>query len=204
MNKSVVIVQTGVANTASVVAALKRLEREVLVTQEKAELEQAQLLILPGVGSFGEAMATLRQHGLVETLRERVINGNPTLSFCVGLQILAKSSEESPGEEGLAVFPEAIKRFPDTVAVPQFGWNEIKASENSSLIQDGYAYFANSYRLTECPQGWQPSFSEHGGKFIAALEREHVLACQFHPELSGPWGQQLIARWLSSSEATLC
>lgn len=115
--------------------------------------------------------------------------------MCVGLQVLFEESEESPGSEGLGVLPGKVGRFPDTVRVPQFGWNRIEPEPGCRYLEPGYAYFANSYRALAAP-GCKVARAEHGDRFVAAVERGPLLACQFHPELSGAFGHRLIARWL--------
>ena len=98
---------------------------------------------------------------------------------------------------GLAAIPGRARRFPEAVRVPQFGWNQVEPGPGCRLLEPGYAYFANSYRVLEAP-GCRVATAEHGGRFVAALEQGRVLACQFHPELSGAYGQELIARWLEA------
>jgi imidazole glycerol phosphate synthase glutamine amidotransferase subunit len=140
-------------------------------------------------------MAGLREAGLDAALAARVQAGRATLAMCVGLQVLFEASDESPDAAGLAVLPGRVRRFPQSVRVPQFGWNRVIPEPGCRLIEPGYAYFANSYRVLEAPS-CAIATAEHGQRFVAALERERVLACQFHPELSGTYGQALIARWL--------
>ena len=91
-------------------------------------------------------------------------------------------------------------RFDDSVRVPQFGWNTVEADSSCEVLADGCAYFANSYRLAEVPDGWSGAVCEYGGEFVAAIERGAVVACQFHPELSGRWGLELLSRWLARAE----
>jgi imidazole glycerol-phosphate synthase subunit HisH len=193
---SVVVVPTGTANIASVLAGLRRLGGEPTLARSLDEVEEADRVVVPGVGSFGAAMETLDGAGLRESLRERIESGRPTLAVCVGMQLLAPVSEESDGVSGLGVVGETVRRFPETVRVPQLGWNEVAADPGSRFITDGWAYFANSYRFESVPPGWTAAFSDHGGSFVAAIERGDVLACQFHPELSGEWGSQVLGRWL--------
>jgi len=95
------------------------------------------------------------------------------------------------------VLPGRASRFPAGVRVPQIGWNRIEPQAGAVFLEPGYAYFANSYRMTTVPAGWTAAFAEHGDRWVAALERGAVLACQFHPELSGVWGNQLLRRWLA-------
>jgi imidazole glycerol phosphate synthase glutamine amidotransferase subunit len=194
----VVVVRTGTANTASVVAALGRAGCEVEVTTDAAAFANAERAVLPGVGAFGPVMARLQELDLVEAVCARVRLGRPLLAICLGLQVLAEASDESPGIAGLGVLPVAVRRFPADVVVPQLGWNRVEAGDGCRLLEDGAAYFANSYRINVVPPGYGGALSRHGGPFVAALERGPVLACQFHPELSGAFGQRLIERWLQA------
>lgn len=191
----VLIVPTGVANTASVMAAFRRLGAEPRLAERAGEVVQASHVMLPGVGAFGPAMARLREHGLDVALRERIVADRPTVCICVGHQLLFEASEESPGVAGLGVVEGEVGRFAGEVRVPQFGWNRVRPGEACSLLGDGYAYFANSYRALAAP-GWRVALGEHGGRFVAAVERGKVIGCQFHPELSGAYGAALLARFL--------
>lgn len=192
----VILVDTGVANIASLVAAFGRLGLKARLSLDDRRVREAEALVLPGVGAFAAGMARLREAGLVEALRARVVEDRPTLAVCLGLQLLCSFSEESPGVDGLDVVPARVTRFQDSCRVPQFGWNRVTPGEGARLVLPGFAYFANSYRVAEPPPGFGVSTSEHGGPFVAALERGALLACQFHPELSGAWGQDLLLRWL--------
>lgn len=196
----ITIVNTGVANTASVVAAFGRLGVPCEITDDSGAVDRARVLVLPGVGSFGAGMQRLASRGLAEPLRARFSAGagRPALAVCLGLQLLGGQSEESPGVTGLGVIETPVAHFPPSVRTPQFGWNKVEPGEGFGLARTGYAYFANSYRLTECPRGWSPAWSEHGGPFIAAMRRGNLLACQFHPELSGLWGLGLLGEWLNA------
>ena len=181
----VLIVPTGTANIASVSAAFRRLGAGVRVAERGREIQHASHVMLPGVGAFGAAMARLRGNGFVERLADRIRADQPTICICVGHQLLFEASEESPGERGLGEVRGTIARITGDVRVPQFGWNHV----------NGFAYFANSYRATEAP-GWQVATAEHGGRFVAAVERGNVIGCQFHPELSGAYGAALLSRFL--------
>lgn len=195
--KRVLIVRTGVANLASVCAALRRLDAEPEPTRDAEAILTADHVILPGVGAFGAAMAALDE-GLAEALKARIAADRPTLAVCVGLQVLCQESEESPGVVGLGVVPGTVRRFPSTVTVPQLGWNRIEPTLGSPLAA-GYVYFANSYRLDTLPPGFGGALSDHGGPFVAALARGALLACQFHPELSGAYGAGVLNRWLTGA-----
>ena len=193
----VIVVPTGTANLASVRAALMRLGARPRLAEDAATIADATHVVLPGVGSFGATMAGLREAGLDAALTARVQAGGATLAMCVGLQVLFETSDESPGATGMAALSGRVGRFPEAVRVPQFGWNRVEPEPGCSLVEPGYAYFANSYRVLEAP-GCAVATAEHGGRFVAALEQGRVLACQFHPELSGTYGHELIARWLEA------
>jgi imidazole glycerol phosphate synthase glutamine amidotransferase subunit len=195
MAREVIVLPTGVANVASVLAAFRRLGARPRVAEEPEAVRAAERVVLPGVGTFGAAMRGLRRAGLDQAIAGRVREGQPTLAMCVGLQVLFQGSEESPDAIGLGVIEGRIGRFPDTVRTPQFGWNRIEPEPGCRYLQPGHAYFANSYRALAAP-GCRVAHAEHGHRFVAALELDDVLACQFHPELSGVYGRDLIARWL--------
>ena len=196
---SLVVVRTGMANLASVLAAIRRLGVEPQVTTDPEHVRSASHLVLPGVGHFGAAMKVLREAGLIEPIVAHARQGRPLFAVCLGLQLLCEGSEESPSVAGLGIVPGRITRFASGVLTPQLGWNTIAPTQGSNLLREGYAYYANSYRLASIPEGWEGAITDHGGRFVAALERGPLLACQFHPELSGTWGRELIERWLESS-----
>jgi imidazole glycerol phosphate synthase glutamine amidotransferase subunit len=196
MTREVLVVQTGTANTASVLAGLSRAGACPVLDNDPSRLSRADRVVLPGVGALAAAIFRLQRDGLIEALRERIEDGRPTLAICLGLQLLCNGSEESPGIPGMGVLETDVARFPDTLRVPQMGWNKIQPGKDCRYLEFGHAYFANSYRLTTAPQDWEVAWSDHGGPFVAAVERGDVLGCQFHPELSGPWGRDLLTRWL--------
>jgi imidazole glycerol phosphate synthase glutamine amidotransferase subunit len=200
MATEVLIARTGTANLASVIAGLRRIGASPRVTEDADEVRTAPRVVLPGVGAFGAAMEKLRASGLDAALAERIRAGRPTLAVCLGLQLLCDASDETPGVAGLSVVPGRITRFPDTVRVPQLGWNYVQSDGGSPLLESGYAYFANSYKLAAPPAGWSAAYSDHGGQFVAALARGAVLACQFHPELSGVWGLGWLRRWVEAGD----
>ncbi len=192
----VAVVPTRTANLASVRAGLRRAGGEPVEVEDPDAVRRAERLVLPGVGALAAAMTRLGEAGLAEPLAERVREGRPTLAICLGLQILLEGSEESPGVPGLGVVGGVATRFTGDVRVPQLGWNRVEP-EGCAVLRPGYAYFAHSYRLTAPPSGWSCAWTEHGGRYVSAIERGPVLACQFHPELSGAWGTELLGRWLS-------
>ena len=102
---------------------------------------------------------------------------------------------------GLGIIQGTIGRFPESVRVPQFGWNRVEVGERAALLEEGFAYFANSYRATAAP-GWTAANATHGGSYVAAVERGHVIGCQFHPELSSAYGAALLSRF--NQDAHIC
>jgi imidazole glycerol phosphate synthase glutamine amidotransferase subunit len=206
----VVVVDTGRSNAASLMAALERAGATTRLSTDPNEIRQAGFAVLPGVGAFGPVADRLRAMGVDSALRERVERNAPTLGACLGMQLFFASSEESPGVRGIDAIPGTITRYPAQVRSPQFGWNRVSLKQENGQPQQSagilsgsaaegaaYAYFANSYKLDQAPPGWTASVANYGGSFVAAIERGTVLLCQFHPELSGAWGQGLLARWLA-------
>lgn len=191
----VAIVPTGTANLASVEAAFRRLGAEPRIARNTAAITDASHVMLPGVGAFGASLERLEARGLAEALARRIRADRPTIAICVGHQLLFETSEESPGAQGLGLVEATITRFPATVRTPQFGWNKVEAGDDCSFLDSGYAYFANSYRAVRAP-GWRVATAEHGGPFVAAMEKGKVIGCQFHPELSGDYGAALLSRFL--------
>ncbi len=201
----VVVVDTGRSNAASLMAALERAGAHTRLTVDPAEVSGAAFAVLPGVGAFGAVADRLRAMGMDVALRGRVERGQPTLGACLGMQLFFETSEESPGARGIAAIPGAITAYGQNVRSPQFGWNRVSlpaaaGSASGTVASEGaaaFAYFANSFKLDAAPAGWTAAMAFYGSPFVAAIERGTILLCQFHPELSGAWGQSLIARWLA-------
>jgi imidazole glycerol phosphate synthase glutamine amidotransferase subunit len=195
------IIDLGIANRASVANAFARLRASYDFGSTEADVRTSRRLVLPGVGAFGSGMGRLRAQGLIDAVRDAIARGTPTLGICLGFQLLCETSEESPSVEGLGVIPGRCTRLPSDVRVPHLGWNAVRAPVGASLVTSGMAAFANSYALREPPPQWNVSHAVHGAPFVAAAERGSILACQFHPELSGGWGVDLLARWLGGTAA---
>ena len=207
MSPDVVLVRTGVANVASVTAALQRLGVEPRLSDDPAVIRGAAAVVLPGVGAFGAGMERLDAAGLVTPLRARVERGEPTLAVCLGLQLLGLESEEEPGVPGLGVAPTRTRRLTGAPRLPPVGWNQVEPDPGCTMLTAGEAYFAHSFRLDDSPalaaEGWSVARSLEGEPFVAAIERGAVLGCQFHPELSGTYGAALLERWLERAALTL-
>ncbi len=192
------VVRTGTANLASVVAGLRRVDAEPVLCADPDLLAKADRVVLPGVGALAAAMETLRG-GLGDALAARIRAGRPTLAICLGMQLLLEGSDESPGVAGLGVVAGHAHKFIGVgLRVPHLGWNRVEPGADCRLLRPGHAYFAHSFYLAEAPVGWAAARTTHGAAYVSAFERGPVLACQFHPELSGAWGLDLLRRWLEA------
>ncbi len=192
----VAIIDSGVANLAAVESALNALGVEYAITGNPKTVLEATHAVLPGVGRFSAGMETLRRDGLDEAVHEVHERGTPLLAVCLGMQMLGAGSDESPDTPGLGIVPGRFQRLPDSVRVPHLGWNQVRADDGSGL-PSGTAAFANSFYLPKPPSGWCAAWTTHGATFVSMLAQGRTLACQFHPELSGPFGMGLIRDWLS-------
>ena len=191
------IINTGVANIRSLQAAFDRLGEPWQLTESAAEIETASHVVLPGVGAFAAAVESIDRLGLRDTIIQRINTPQlATLSICLGMQLLGRSSEECGTSNGLGVIPHEIERFGDDVKVPQLGWNVVEPKTDGPY-ETGEAYFANSFRLVQPPEGWGYAQTDYGGRFVSSIWRGRMLACQFHPELSGKWGQQVLQNWIA-------
>jgi imidazole glycerol phosphate synthase glutamine amidotransferase subunit len=158
-------------------------------------VRRAARLVLPGVGvRCGHRRAAIT--GLDAAVLDAVASGTPVLAICLGMQMLCEGSEESPGVPGLGIVPGICARLPGEVPVPHLGWNAVDPDPACRLVTTMDAAWANSFALADAPPGWAAAWTTHGTRFVAALERDAVLACQFHPELSGIAGRELLRRWL--------
>lgn len=198
---TVVLLDSGVANLASVEAAFARLGVPTRRAGRPDETAAASHLVLPGVGSFTAGLGNLRASGLDRVIAGAAapgVSGPPLVAVCLGLQMLCEGSDEGPGTAGLGIIPGQCRRLPDSVTVPHLGWNRVEPVGSApGLVTPGTAAFANSYALTEPPPTGRLSWTRHGIRFVSAWERGTVLATQFHPELSGSWGLDLLRRWLA-------
>jgi len=194
--RHVAIIDSGVANLAAVESALTALGVAYTITGDPAVVLGATHAVLPGVGRFSAGLETLRRHGLNEAVCDVHERGTPLLAVCLGMQMLGDGSDESPDTAGLGIVAGRFQRLPDSVRVPHLGWNQVSVDEDSGL-PSGTAAFANSFYLPSPPNGWQAAWTIHGARFVSMLAQGRTLACQFHPELSGPFGMGLIQDWLS-------
>lgn len=198
------IIDYDAGNLRSVEKALEALGETGAITRDKEEIFAADRVILPGVGSFGDAMERLCRYGLAEVIRQVVANGTPFLGICLGLQLLFEYSEESRGVEGLGILKGGILRIPEGEGrkIPHMGWNSLKLKPKSRLfdgIQDGaYVYFVHSYYLKAEEEAHVAAITDYGVPIHAAVEKDNVYACQFHPEKSGSTGLHILRNFLAA------
>lgn len=196
----IAIIDYGAGNLQSVKKALDYLGEPNLITAKSSEIEAADALILPGVGSFGDAMQSLTDSGLLETVRAAALSDTPFLGICLGLQLLFPESEESKGVKGLGVLPGKIIKFPGDMGlkIPQIGWNSINIREGCKLYvgvpQNAYVYFVHSYYLQAADPEVVAATAEYGVTFHASVadEAHRLYATQFHPEKSGAVGLRIL------------
>ncbi len=197
----IAIVDYDAGNLKSVSKALDALGQENKITGDPTEILSADKVILPGVGSFGDAMTQLKKRGLDLVLKETAEKGTPLLGICLGLQVLFESSEESPGVEGLGILKGHILRIPDSegLKIPHVGWNSLHLQNNGRLFQglkeDSYVYFVHSYYLKAEEEEIVKATTEYGVRIHASVEKGNVFACQFHPEKSSTVGANILTNF---------
>ena len=198
----IAIIDYDAGNIKSVEKAMLLLGQEVKITRDKEEILNADKVILPGVGAFGDAMGKLRQYGLVEVIKEVVKKGTPFIGICLGLQLLFESSDETPGVEGLGILKGKILRIPECegLKIPHMGWNSLKFPKEGRLFkglaEDSYVYFVHSYYLAAEDESIVTATTEYSTLIHASVEQGNVFACQFHPEKSSDVGIQILKNFV--------
>lgn len=199
----IAIIDYDAGNIKSVEKALVYLGEEAVVTREYDTILNADGVILPGVGAFGDAMEKLHSYGLVEVIHKVAEKGTPFLGICLGLQLLFDSSEESPGVEGLGLLPGKIVKIPtqDGLKVPHMGWNSLAYPNQGKLfagVQEGsYVYFVHSFYLQAEDPSIVTATTEYGVTVQASVEKGNVFACQFHPEKSSDIGMKILTNFIA-------
>lgn len=198
----IAIIDYGAGNILSVQKALDYIICENTVTSDPAAILAADGAILPGVGSFGDAMNHMNERGLAEAAKEFAASGKPFLGICLGLQVLFDSSEESEGVQGLSLLSGAVRRFPADMGlkIPHIGWNSIQYNPDCPIFKglpaNPYVYFVHSYYLRAESADVVAATANYGIDFHAAAWRGNVFATQFHPEKSGSVGLQILRNFV--------
>ncbi|MEF2806677.1 MAG: imidazole glycerol phosphate synthase subunit HisH [Massilistercora timonensis] len=198
----IAIIDYDAGNIRSVEKALQFLGQEVKITRDREEILGADKVVLPGVGSFGDAMGKLHQYGLVEVIRQVAEKKTPFLGICLGLQLLFERSDESPGVEGLGILKGEILRIPEGEGrkIPHMGWNSLELRNQGRLFAglsgEPYVYFVHSYYLKARDEQIVKATTEYGVTIHASVEQDNIFACQFHPEKSSDTGLQILKNFI--------
>lgn len=199
----VAIIDYDAGNIKSVEKAIISLGAEAVLTRDPEVILNADHIILPGVGAFGDAMEKLHHYGLVEVIREAVKRQIPFLGICLGLQLMFESSEESPGVEGLSLLPGKIVKIPagEGLKIPHIGWNSLTYPNQGRIYkgipENSYVYFVHSYYLKADEEEIVTAATEYGTFIHASVEKGNVFACQFHPEKSSDVGLTILKNFIS-------
>ena len=199
----IAIIDYGAGNIQSVYKALKFIGADCKVTSDKDEILNADGAILPGVGSFGDAMDTMTKRGIKDTIIEYTKSGKPFLGICLGLQLLFPESEETPGVKGLDIFKGTITKIPNqnrTLKIPHMGWNNISIKQKNGIFKDIegelYVYFVHSFYLKAQDKDIVAATTQYGVEIDAAVQKGNIIATQFHPEKSGEVGLKMLKNFV--------
>jgi len=188
----------GAGNLRSVQNTLAEIGAEHKQVDDAEGLRQAEKIILPGVGHFGQMMRSLDALRVRRTLIERIAAGVPFLGICLGLQALFEDSDEAPEVKGLGLFHGTVRRFPEHARVPHMGWNELEPRRQTRLLQGlspkPFLYFAHSYYAPVCDA--TAATCTYEVPYTALLESGNVFGVQFHPEKSGPVGLKIVKNFV--------
>ncbi|MGN0536818.1 MAG: imidazole glycerol phosphate synthase subunit HisH [Acutalibacteraceae bacterium] len=199
----IAVIDYGAGNLQSVVKALNYIDTDTIVTNKKEEILQADGAILPGVGSFGDAMDCMNKSGATEAVLAFVESGKPFLGICLGLQLLFPKSEESPNADGLGLLKGSITRIPNdngALKIPHMGWNSLNIKKHDGLFRgiegNPYVYFVHSYYLHAENPDIVSAQTEYGVTIDASVRYKNIFATQFHPEKSGKVGLQMLKNFV--------
>lgn len=199
----IAIIDYGAGNIQSIYKALKFIGADCKVTSDKDEILNADGAILPGVGSFGDAMDTMTKRGIKDTIIEYTKSGKPFLGICLGLQLLFPESEETPGVKGLDIFKGTITKIPNqnrTLKIPHMGWNNISIKQKNGIFKDiegePYVYFVHSFYLKAQDKDIVAATTQYGVEIDAAVQKGNIIATQFHPEKSGEVGLKMLKNFV--------
>lgn len=202
----VAIIDYGAGNLQSVKKALDFLGYESEITMDREKILSASHVILPGVGSFGDAMASIRERGLEDIIKQAASGEKHFLGICLGLQLMFEKSDETPGVEGLGIFKGDIVKIPSEngLKVPHIGWNSINLKQTDGIfngIKDGsYFYFVHSYYLKNAEPDVVAATAQYGVEIECAIQKGRVCATQFHPEKSSETGLRLLKNFMEAED----
>ena len=197
----IAIIDYDAGNIRSVEKAFNYLGQETIVTRDRDIILDADKVVLPGVGSFGDAMEKLNRYNLVQVIEDVCHKKTPVLGICVGLQLLFKSSDETKGVAGLGILDGEILRIPEEpgLKIPHIGWNSLEITPDGRLFNginnQSYVYFVHSYYLKAKDEAIVKASTEYGCRIHASVEKDNIFACQFHPEKSGETGLKILSNF---------
>ena len=205
------IIDYGVGNLFSLVSSLKKIGEDAVITADESVLRSADRIILPGVGAFCDAAEKLNKSGLVPVLTEQIAKGVPVMGICLGMQLMFKKSYEYGEYKGLGLIDGIIKPIADDVKdlkIPHMGWNALKFKGAKhplfKYVNEGECvYFVHSFYGVECESS-TAAVSEYGVDITAAVAKNNVLGCQFHPEKSGETGLNILRAFCEMKAGVLC
>ncbi|MEG4457227.1 imidazole glycerol phosphate synthase subunit HisH [Microcoleus sp. N9_A1] len=200
----IAVVDYDMGNLHSVCKGLENVGAVPKITDSPAIIEQADAVVLPGVGSFDPAMQNLRSRNLIEPIKRAIASGKPFLGICLGLQILFESSEEGV-EPGLGVIAGKVRRFRSEpgLTIPHMGWNQLQLTQPDlslwqNLPSDPWVYFVHSYYVDPVDLEVRSAIVTHGSQNVtAAIAKGNLMAVQFHPEKSSTTGLQMLSNFVS-------
>ena len=199
----IAVVDYGIGNLRSAEKALQHLGGDARLTGDANEIGRAGAVVLPGVGAFGACMHALRSSGLEGVCKEAATDGRPFLGVCIGMQMLFDGSDESPDVTGLGIVPGRVTRLPNSVRLPQMGWNTLDISPGSrccaGLPDPAWLYFVHSFVPEPADDAVIAAWCDYGRRFAAAIEQGPLWATQFHPEKSGDVGLRLLRNFVDAA-----
>ena len=200
MPPKIVVIDYGAGNLRSVSRAVAHCGHEPVVTADPHEVATADGLIVPGVGAAADTMRNLREHGMVEPIRDFIASGRPFFGVCMGQQALLSVSEEGGEHECLGIIEGRVRRLPGGQKVPHMGWNQVRQRTEHAIFEDipdeTNFYFVHSYYPDPADPDVIIGETEYGVTFASVLARDNVVATQFHPEKSGEMGLRMYANFL--------
>lgn len=207
----IAIVDYGVGNLFSLKSSFAAIGADVIVTADKDEIENADKIILPGVGAFEDAAEKLRSSGLADFIREQADSGKPLMGICLGMQMLFEKSFEYGEHKGLGLIKGNVKPIsdviPEELKIPHIGWNALRFKKSSPLfkyISEGdHVYFVHSFYAADCDDAVIAD-TEYGAYLTAAVADKNVFGCQFHPEKSGAVGLKILKAFAEMKEDSIC
>ena len=199
----IAIIDYGMGNLKSVTNAFQKLHADAVITRDRKVIEDAKAIVLPGVGAFGKCIENLESFGLLDFIKDLIMNDKLYLGICLGMQILFESSEEAPGVKGMGFVKGTVPRFKGDMKVPHMGWNSIDRVKGADILEgvrDGeFFYFVHSFYCRP-EEDVTATSTSYGIDFASSIQKKNVFACQFHPEKSQGVGLAVLTNFLKMAK----